>query len=160
MGGFFKRLDTDFNLISKSTKISKKKSKDVRYQINDYFLIFWFRFIYKNSIIIESGNIEHLKVIIKRDWTIFLGKIFEKFIFQLLQEKKEFSYIGSWWDRRGENEIDIVAVDEINKLLMIGECKLQKNKIDLSKLKKKSAFLIKEYSGYKVKYKGFYPEMI
>ncbi len=160
LGGFFKRLDTDFNLISKSTKISKKKSKDVRYQINDYFLIFWFRFIYKNSIIIESGNIEHLKVIIKRDWTIFLGKIFEKFIFQLLQEKKEFSYVGSWWDRKGENEIDVVAIDEINKILLIGECKLQKNKIDLSKLKKKSAFLIKEYYDYKVKYKGFYPEMI
>lgn len=29
-------------------------------------------------------------------------------------ESKAYTRIGSWWDRKGENEIDIVAENELN----------------------------------------------
>ena len=48
IGGFLERLEVDFGLISRVRPIfSKPNSRSVKYQINDNFLNFWFRFIYK-----------------------------------------------------------------------------------------------------------------
>ena len=33
----------------------------------------------------------------------------ERYFKRVLIESKKYTRIGSWWDRKGENEIDIVA---------------------------------------------------
>jgi len=54
-----------------------------------------------------------------------------------LQLTKNYSQIGSYWERGNKNEIDIVAVDELNKKLLIAEVKLNKEKINLKLLEQK-----------------------
>lgn len=40
----------------------------------------------------------------------------EKLFIALLKEKQSYTEIGSYWERGNNNEIDIVAVDEIDNL--------------------------------------------
>lgn len=44
-----------------------------------------------------------------------------------------------WWDRKGGNEIDLVAVDEFEKRILFAEVKRNPEKIDLGILESKSA---------------------
>ncbi len=61
------------------------------------------------------------------------------------QQKKlpfEFHNIGSYWDKKGENEIDIVCVNEEEKNVLFVECKINTKRINettISTLKQKVA---------------------
>ncbi len=44
-------------------------------------------------------------------------------LFQFLMEEKKFTRIGSYWDRKGETEIDLIAVNERGKYAEIIEVK-------------------------------------
>jgi len=50
-----------------------------------------------------------------------------------------WSRIGSWWDRKGENEIDLVAENELDGGCVVCEVKRDKSRIDLKALKAKFA---------------------
>ena len=39
--------------------------------------------------------------------------------------------LGNWWDRRGENELDLVAENELDGRLLVAEVKRDKSRIDL-----------------------------
>ena len=52
--------------------------------------------------------------------------------------------MDSWWDRKGENEIDLVCEDELADRLDFYEVKRDAARIDLAKLRDKStAFFAK-----------------
>ena len=54
-----------------------------------------------------------------------------------------FRNIGSWWNRKGD-EIDIVALNDDTKDILIGECKWNNRKMDvdiLTKLKDKKSLI-------------------
>ena len=54
IGGYLTKMERDFNLIKKQQPIfTKSSTKNVKYQIEDNFIMFWFRFIYKYSSMIE-----------------------------------------------------------------------------------------------------------
>lgn len=158
IGGYLTKLEADYSLISKVTPIfSKVETKNVRYALEDNFLSFWFRFIYKYSYIVEIGGYDQLRTIIARDYPTFSGKILERYFRTKLIEQKTFTRIGGFWDRKGENEIDIVAVNELTKVADIIEVKRNASNIDLKKLAEKNIYFQKatgELSDYKVNIKG------
>lgn len=50
-----------YKVITKSLPIfAKENSKKVRYQLNDCFLIFWFRFFYKYQALVENKALKSL----------------------------------------------------------------------------------------------------
>ena len=63
--------------IIKSIKpiFNKPNSRKQKYYIEDNFLKFWFRYVYKNKSAIEIGNFEYVKNIIKDDFSNFSSKI-------------------------------------------------------------------------------------
>ena len=63
---------------------------------------------------LEIENYDAVKTIINRDYEIFSDKMLERYFKRVLVESKAYNRIGSWWDRKGENEIDIVAENELN----------------------------------------------
>jgi len=65
------------------------------------------------------------------------------------------SSIGRYWESKNQNEIDIVAINEINKTILIGEVKINPKKIDLEIVKKKAVKLTTKYNRYDVKYVGY-----
>ena len=86
--------------------------------------------------------------------------MFETFIKEALKESLLFNRIGSYWDRRGLNEVDVVAINDDKKYILLGECKLNKAKGKINQLMAKSIELEREFESYQKIYKLFYPEMI
>ena len=118
-------------MITKKQPIFENSStKNVRYTIEDNFFTFWFRFIYKYNYMIEIENYEALKTIINRDYETFSGLMLERYFKRVLIESKEYTNIGSWWDRKGENEIDIVAENELDGKAVFIEVKRKPENFD------------------------------
>ncbi len=138
IGGYLTKMERDYSLISKTIPIfSKVETKNVRYTIEDNFLTFWFRFIYKYSHIIEIRGFRELKEIISRDYSTYSGKILERYFRNKFIEEKNITRIGGYWDRKGETEIDLISVNEIEKRAEIIEVKRNADNIELEKLKEK-----------------------
>lgn len=138
VGGYLERLQSHFNLIEKHVPIfSKPKTKNVRYILSDNFLTFWFRFFYKYQSFIESGALLQLQRIIKRDVSVVEGLMLERYFRQKLRESQQYTQIGQYWDRKGENEIDIVAVNEIDGIADVYEVKKDKGRYDETLLVRK-----------------------
>ncbi len=156
VGGFLNRLEKEYNIIKRHKPIfSKPGSRSQKYFIEDNFLNFWFRFVYKYKSSLEIGNYEYLKELVKRDFNAFSGKFLEKYFKQKLAESNDFTAIGNYWDKTGKNEIDIVAINEMNKKALIAEVKLNKKKINLDILKLKASKLYNSLKDYEITYKGF-----
>jgi AAA+ ATPase superfamily predicted ATPase len=156
IGGYLDRLENEYNIIKKIKPIfAKEGSRSVKYEIIDNFLAFWFRFIFKYKSAIEIENFDFVKEIVKRDFNTFAGKFLEKYFKEKLALTKKFSQIGSYWERGNKNEIDIVAINEMEKIALIAEVKLNKDKINLNLLKQKAKKLEKKLNGYKIEYVGY-----
>lgn len=143
VGPILEKLEVDFDIIRKMRPItSKETSRDVRYEIIDPFLKFWFRFIYANRSAVEMENYDYIRRVIDRDFNTFSGKELETLFESILIESKQFNRIGGYWDSKGENEIDIVAIDDLGKRILIAEVKRQAKKYNPNQLLIKAAHLL------------------
>ena len=125
IGPYLVKLEDYYKVITKSLPIfAKPNSKKVRYQLNDCFLIFWFRFFYKYQALVENKALKALGEIIQRDYNGVSGFMMERYFMKKFQEEGRY-IIGKWWDRKGENEIDLIVVDPIQKEAWIYELKKQ-----------------------------------
>ena len=154
VSGYLYRLEHDYNIIRSIKPFNAKpNSKVQKYEIVDNFLSFWFRFIYKYQSLIEAENYDRLKDIVTRDFDTFSGRFLEKLFIELLKEEKKYTKIGSYWERGNQNEIDIVAVDDLNKEVLIVEVKLNSDRLNESVLREKAKNIIKQYQDYEIIYK-------
>ena len=154
ISGHLNRLEYDYSIIKSIKPMGAKVNAKVqKYEIVDNFLAFWFRFIYKYSSLVEAESYERLKSIIARDFSTFKGKFLEKLFIELLKEKQIYTNIGNYWERGNQNEIEIVAVDEIDKKILLCEVKLSKKRLNYEELVKKSVKLIAKYKTYDVEYR-------
>ncbi|WP_241903978.1 DUF234 domain-containing protein, partial [Vibrio breoganii] len=64
---------------------------------------------------------------------------------------------GGYWDAKGHNEIDIVAINDLDKKVLIAEVKRQQKRYSETKLIEKSHGLLKKLNlkGYEIEYRGF-----
>lgn len=158
VGGYLTRMENDYGLIAKNTPIfAKATTKNVHYAIEDNYLIFWFRFIYKYGHIVEIGQFDVLKTIIERDYETYSGKILEKYFRIKMLENGTFTQMGNYWNRKGEDEIDIVAVNDLDKTVIIAEVKRQEKNINYTLLKEKAKNMLQiypEYKGYNIEFQG------
>jgi len=155
VGGYLDRLEKDYNIIKRNRPFGAKEgSRNNKYKIEDNFLSFWFRFIYKYRSAVEIGNFDYVRDIIERDYETYSGLILERYFRQKLIEEKRFSDIGNYWDRKGENEVDIVAVNEMEKRLCFYEVKRNKKRINISALENKASEIVKKFPDYNVEYLG------
>lgn len=137
IGSYLVKLEDYYKIITKSLPIyAKENSKKVRYQLNDCFLIFWFRFFYKYQALVENRALKALGDIIQRDYSSVSGFMMERWFVQKFQEQGRY-IVGKWWDRRGENEIDLIVVDPIAKEAWIYELKKQGYKYKEEELREK-----------------------
>ena len=158
VGGYLTNLENEYELIAKRQPLFEKSAtKNVRYELGDVFYSFWFRFVFKYSYIIEIENYAKLQDIVERDYETFSGLMLERYFHRVAMESGEFTRIGRWWDRKGENEIDMIAEDELSDQATFFEIKRQKEDISLGVLKQKTeAFLqaTHQFKGYGISYKG------
>ncbi|PIW59115.1 MAG: ATPase, partial [Candidatus Omnitrophica bacterium CG12_big_fil_rev_8_21_14_0_65_50_5] len=148
-GGHLDRLERDYVIIAKYKPIdAKPNSRFQKYRIIDNFLNFWFRFIYRNRSAIETGNFDYVKDVVKRDYSTYCGRMLEYFYHNVFAETGKYNRIGSYWEKGNSNEIDLVAVNDMKKEVVVADIKLNKEKIDLNGLKEKSGRVIAAYPKY------------
>jgi AAA+ ATPase superfamily predicted ATPase len=156
IGGYLEKLESEYRIIKKIKPIfAKEGSRTVKYEIIDNFFNFWFRFIYKYRSAIELENYEYVKKIVKRDYETYSGLFLEQYFQEKLRLSYEYSAIGNYWERGNQNEIDIVAINDDEKRMLIGEVKRNSKKIDLHKVEQKALKLTSKYRKYSVEYRGF-----
>ena len=158
VGGYLTNLETDYELIAKRQPLFEKSStKNVRYELGDVFYSFWFRFIFKYGYIIEIENYGKLQEIIDRDYNTFSGLMLERYFHRVAMESGEFTRIGRWWDRKGENEIDMIAEDELSDCATFYEIKRQRDEISIGTLKQKAEAMLRAtgaFKDYEIEYEG------
>ena len=158
LSGYLKNLTEEYGLINKMQPIYEKSTnKNVHYTIDDQFLRFWFRFVYKYTHIIEAGGNEKLRTIAERDFTTVSGKSLESYFYEMLKETGNYTRLGYWHDRKGENEIDIIAEDEVENKIEFIEVKRHSKNFDEDILRTKSEAFMKtvgSFRGYEVELKG------
>ena len=150
IGGYLTRLEDDYGIIKKEIPLGAKLlSKNAVYIIQDNFFTFWFRFIFKYGHIIEIGAYEQMRTLIRRDYTTFSGKMLERYFHALYAETGKYTIIDRWWDRKGENEIDMIAANEIDKTAEIYEIKRQRKNINIAELDAKVKIMLPQIAALK-----------
>ncbi|BAA30074.1 496aa long hypothetical protein [Pyrococcus horikoshii OT3] len=125
----------DLDLVRREVPITaSRKSRKGRYYIADNYFAFWFRYVYPNADLIESGNGELLVDTVMDDIDHYTGEVFEgvakEFLLRLNKSERlpfRFSRVGRWWYKN--EEIDLVALNEREKKVLFIEVKWK----DLSK---------------------------
>ena len=106
---------------------------------------------------LEIENYDAVKTIISRDYETFSGKMLERYFKHVLMESKAYTRIGSWWDRKGESEIDIVAENELNGEAVFIEVKRKEENFDAVVLSERVGVFTRatgEFKGYAIAQKG------
>lgn len=155
VGGFLAKLEDQYSIVEKKQPIfGKPTSKNAHFQVDDCFFRFWFRFVHKLSYLNELGRRDRMRDIAERDFDVFSGYALERYFTAKIVEDKGCTRIGSWWDRKGENEIDIVCEDEIAETLAFYEVKIDASRFDATRLAEKvEAFFAKNPDKRNLHYK-------
>lgn len=137
-------------LIEKKKCITDEKNKKkTQYVLKDYMFKFWYEFIPKATSVIEMGQGEiYYTKVVKPALHSFMGSIFEEMCrYYTLKKGITGEYgcfitsVGTWWgvenitEKDGEvraqsADIDVVALSEVDKKAVVGECKFKNEKID------------------------------
>lgn len=159
VGGYLDRLEREYTIIKRIRPFGAKEgSRANKYAIEDHFLNFWFRFMYKYRSAVEIGNLDYVRNIVERDYETYSGIVLEKYFRSVMIESKAFSDIQGYWNSKGENEIDIVAINEVEKQLLFCEVKRNPKRINLNDLKNKAVEIVRKYPKFTIEYKGLSPE--
>jgi len=154
-GAYLENLEKEYSLIVKNKPMfSKPESRKNRWTLQDNYLRFWFRFIFSNQPLIEMGKYDLLRELIDKDYETYSGLILELYFLAKVAEEERITSIGRYWDRKGENEIDLIALNDLDKTALIVEVKRNPKKIDLGLLQAKAETINTLLSKYKVRLKA------
>lgn len=142
MGTYLLNLEKNFNVISRlKPMLAKPNGKISAYEISDQFLRFWFRFVWPYQALVERGQLSLLRQNIDRHYEQFSGRTLEQYFQQSFMETGQYSLVGNWWDRKGQNEIDMIALNEFDHSGIVAEIKRNPRKINIAELERKVATL-------------------
>ena len=142
---YLANLEKNYELVKKVRPIfAEARVKNSAYRIEDMFFRFWFRYVYRNQDLIELGRFEALREKVSGDLDVHNGLALERYFYWKFVGERSYTRMGGWWDRKGENEIDLVCDDEIAGKLDLYEVKRDRRRIDLRGLERKAqSFLTK-----------------
>lgn len=165
---------SELGFIEKQVPVTEKNAEKTRkglYFISDNLLRFWFRYVYPYKGELELDNIQisldELNKDFREKFVAFAYEDICKEIFAKLCSDKKIDFtpskIASYWlnDYGGNTQIDVMAVDTVNKRLFAGECKYRNQPIDadvyfeLAKKVENSSEIQSVFKGYDVIYGVF-----
>ena len=87
---------------------------------------------------------DELRGIVTRDYDVFSGVALEGYFRWKSIGEGRYTRIGGWWDRKGENEIDLVCENEFRNTLEFVEVKRSRERIDLDALRVKAEVFLEK----------------
>ena len=152
-GRYLATLEDEYNLIQKVRPMfAKPNSQGIKFALYDNFLTFWFRFIESNRSMVEMGKSDLLKETIYKGYDQFSGMMLERYFRQKYAEKQRVTEVGHWWGKNGEDEIDLIAIEKLDKRVTVGEVKRNENKINLQTLEDKFSNIRAHFRGYDIQF--------
>ena len=101
------------------------------------------------------GNLEWLQQKVLADYESYSGPILERFFRQVYAETGLYNTVTNYWRKKdGKDEIDLIAVNDTEKSIVIGEIKRNPEKIDLHVLEKKAVSIVAHHKKWSVSYIG------
>ena len=157
MGTYLQNLEGKYELIRRlKPLLARQNGKVTAYEIRDNFLRFWFRFIYPYQSLIERNLFSLLKSNITSNYESFTGRTLERYFQDKLMETEHFTQVGNWWDRKGQNEIDIIAINEFDHTGVVAEVKRNSQRVSMTKLQEKVSVLpAKDFGKYTLEQVAF-----
>lgn len=154
-GAYLDNLEEYYSYIHRQQPMfSKPNGRNSRWQLDDCFLRFWFRFIQRNQALVEMERNDLLLEIVEKGYEQYTGLVLEQYFRQKWMEEERVTRVGNYWDRKGLNEINMIALNEIDKTAVVAEIKRQRRKFSPTELAEKVATLNKELGKYTVKQIG------
>jgi hypothetical protein len=154
-GAFLDNLETEYSYLHhKQPMFSKPNSRNSRWQLDDCFLRFWFRFILRNQALVEMERNDLLLEIVERDYERYSGLVLEQYFRQKWMEEERVTLVGNYWDRNGQNEIDMIALNDIDKTAVVAEIKRQRKKFNPDELANKASAISNDLAKYSVRQIG------
>ncbi len=154
-GAYLANLEKEYSLITRNKPMfAKPESRKAHWSIIDNYLRFWFRFIFPNQSFVELGKYDMLRAYIGNNYEQYSGLILEKYFRDKIAENERISEIGSYWDNKGENEIDVIALNSLDKKAIIAEVKLNPKKLNMTILEGKVKTINKELAEYTISLLG------
>lgn len=148
MGVYLQNLERNFLMVSRQKPLlAKQGSKVTSYEIFDQFLRFWFRFVWPYQSLVERGQLALLRQNMGQHYEQFTGRTLEQYFQMQAMETGLYTMVGNWWDRKGENEIDMIALNEFDHTGVVAEIKRNPRKISLADLQKKVDVLPRQSFG-------------
>lgn len=154
------------------TEQNPEKSRKGLYYINDWFIAFWFQFIYPYRSELEMDNTSYVMNKIQNHFIEnHVSYVFESISREILTSlcmngeiDFHISKVGAYWNNH--TEIDVVAIDNDRHQIFAGECKYYENSVpaDVYFELKKKCESIPEFQGYEIVYgifskSGFEPRL-
>jgi hypothetical protein len=100
-----------------------------RYRLSDNYLQFWFRYVFPNKPLVEAGRAREVLAIVEETFPEHVSRTFEAVVRDALLRQGPWRSVDPWWDRKGENEIDAIAVDERAGRVLFAEAKWTSRKV-------------------------------
>lgn len=153
MGTYIQNLESNYNIISRlKPLLAKPNSKTSAYDISDQFLRFWFRFVWPYQALVERQQLSLLRLNMGKGYEQFTGRTLEQYFQQLAIESGQYTTVGNWWNRKGEHEIDMIALNEFDHTGIVAEIKRNPRKLSLAELEEKVKQLpASDYGPYDLK---------
>ncbi|MFN3981327.1 MAG: ATP-binding protein [Caldilinea sp.] len=155
------------------TERQPEKSRKGVYQIDDAFLRFWFRYVHPNRGSLELGLVDAvMNGRILPTFDAFVGRAFEEAAQEHITRLARGGHlpfipehIGRWWS--SDEEIDIVAISDTDRAMLVGECKWTARPVGVNilvDLQRKAQAMQQEVDQYQVTFalfarNGFSPEL-
>lgn len=106
--------------------LARGQSSRAIWRIFDPYFRFWFRFVFRNRSRLEREAVAEVLEEVLEDLDSFMGWEFEEACRTWAGKYSDLgstsTRIGSWWSRRGDAEIDVVAM-EGDDYRVLGSCK-------------------------------------
>ena len=155
-----------FGIIQKVRPILQEKGrKTTQYRITDQYFLFWLTFV--TPLIAQSLAQAHdwkrLKQYCQERLDTFLGKSLERWFAESIKHSSRWEIVGSWWDKKGLHEIDVVAINSSKQKICFNEVKLNSRKYSEAKLKLSAEAFLEDnpkLKEYKLSFKGLSIENI
>ncbi len=154
-GAYLDNLEVEYSYIHRRQPMFiKRGGRNSRWQLDDCFLRFWFRFILRNQALVEMERNDMLLKIVERNYEQYTGLVLEQYFRQKWMEEERVTLVGNYWDRKGQNVIDMIALNDIDKTAVVAEITRQRRKLNPAELAKKVVTLNKELAHYDVRQIG------
>lgn len=165
VSSYLTRLEA-FGLVRRTWPIfDETESRKTRYRIADPSLRFWLTFVdpIRPTDLAACHRWGELVRLCEVGLPSFLRTSLAEWHHAVFLESGCWPRVGTWWDAKGGNVVDLIAVNEEQRSVLFGEAVLNAEEYDEGALRRKAAAFLEahqKFADFRNEYVGLFPESL